>query len=222
MSSGYQTERSSCSISAGVAGCGFAWLPARWAAASATAGRSSSGTPRSRRRVTPPSRASSSTRAAGIRTADRLAEAADGFRRVARVEAERGRQADPVQRPVREPVAAADGLRHRVREREHRAAERGATVTRAAEQLRPRFEIRGRVDDAGSHSEISRAPASASSSAAGLWPCAYSASAQWASAFSAVPTVVSRGRSSVSCGVVDDPGRPRARAAAAHPPLGIS
>ena len=43
--------RSSSSISAAVAGRGFAWLPARPAAASASSGRSASGTPSSRSRV---------------------------------------------------------------------------------------------------------------------------------------------------------------------------
>src|SRR5581483_264306 len=60
----HQTDRSSSSISFGVAGCGFAWLPPRCAADAASSGRSLSGTPSSRRRVMPPSAVSSSTRAA--------------------------------------------------------------------------------------------------------------------------------------------------------------
>src|SRR5215211_6179830 len=51
------------------------------------------------------------------------------------VEAERRRQAERVQRTVREAVAAADRLRHRVAEREARARERLARLRRAAEEL---------------------------------------------------------------------------------------
>ena len=65
-----------------------------------------------------------------------------------RVPAQRRRQADPVQRPVRQAVAAADRLRHRVREGEARAAERSAAVARTAQQLRARLEVARRLDDA--------------------------------------------------------------------------
>ena len=68
--------------------------------------RSPSGTPKSRSRSKPPSRASSSTRSTGT------AVIASGT--TVGVEAHRRRQAERVHRAVRQAVAAADGLRHRV------------------------------------------------------------------------------------------------------------
>ena len=49
---------------------------------------------------------------------------------------------------MREPVASADGLRHRVAEREHRAAERGAAVARAPQELGARVAVVRALDDA--------------------------------------------------------------------------
>ena len=49
---------------------------------------------------------------------------------------------------MRQPVAPADRLGHRVREREHRARERGAAVAGAAEQLGARLELLWSSDDA--------------------------------------------------------------------------
>src|SRR5919106_5605860 len=60
-SNAYHTLRRRSAISAGEAGRGFAFAPARPEAASATSGSSGSGTPRSRRRSKPARRASSST-----------------------------------------------------------------------------------------------------------------------------------------------------------------
>ena len=79
--------------------------------------------------------------ACGRVAADRLAERAHRDRRVARVVAERRRQEDAVQRPVRQAVLAADRLRHRVREREHRAGKRLAAKARAAKELGARVAV---------------------------------------------------------------------------------
>ena len=75
----YSTERSSCSISSGLAGFGFARLPPRPAAAAASAGRSSSGTPSSRQAGRAGERGQLlDARGRIVRRADRLAEAAHG------------------------------------------------------------------------------------------------------------------------------------------------
>src|SRR4051794_13284980 len=52
----------------------------------------------------------------GVAGADRLAEANDGLRDGERVEAQRGREAERVHRPVGEAVAPSERLSHRVRE----------------------------------------------------------------------------------------------------------
>src|SRR5438105_7010216 len=62
------------------------------------------------------------------------------------VEAESGGEADRVQRPVRESIAAAERLRHRVPKREHRAAESLPRLARTAEEPCPRPEIAGLGD----------------------------------------------------------------------------
>ena len=49
---------------------------------------------------------------------------------------------------MRDPVAAAESLRHRVAEREHRPAERHPGMHRALEQTRPLVEIARLLDDA--------------------------------------------------------------------------
>ena len=72
---------------------------------------------------------------------DRLAEACDlgGGDRL--VEAQRRRQADRVEGAVRDPVAAAERLRHRVAEAEPRAPQRGPGVHGALEQLAARLDV---------------------------------------------------------------------------------
>ena len=127
-----RSSAASCSTSAGVTGRGFALAPGRSATASATSAGASSGMPRSRRRSKPPRRASSSTRAGRVVASDRGAEARDRLAGDRLVEAKRGRQRERVQRPVRDPVAAAEPLCERVPEREHRAAQRGTGVARSS------------------------------------------------------------------------------------------
>ena len=147
-----------------VAGRGFARAAGRSAARAATSASSSSGMPRSRRRSKPPSRASSSTRAAGIGDAERSAEGGDRVRHGRLVEAKRRGEAEGVHRAVREAVASAERLRHRVREEEPALGERHARVHGALEQPRTRVEVAPVVgDDAGATSRSARAPIDASS-----------------------------------------------------------
>ena len=102
--------------------------------------------PRSRRRSKPPSRASSSTRAAGSSVPERRPEPRDRLARRGLVEAERRRQRQRVQSAVRRAVAAAERLRERVAEREHRAAEGSAGVAGAAKELLARLGVPGLLD----------------------------------------------------------------------------
>ena len=77
------------------------------------------------------------------------AEAGDRLAGDRLVEPERRRQRQRVQRAVRRAVAAAERLGECVAEREHRAAERGAGMTGALEELRACLRVVGPPDHAG-------------------------------------------------------------------------
>ena len=134
---GYQTERSSSATSAGVASRGFILA---------------AGTHDDRlgdvvqlvlgdAEIAQPLEAAEPGELLGARDrivrAHRLAEALDRLRGDRLVEAQRGRKAERVRRAVRDPVAAAERLRHRVGEPHPRAGERRAGVHRALEELLP-------------------------------------------------------------------------------------
>ena len=110
---------------------------------------SSSGTSKSARHSKPPSRASSSTFAAGSSSAPIAApKRATASGRDRRVEAERGRQRERVHRPVREAERAAERLRHRVPEREPGERERLAGGGRTAKEPGARLTVVRRLDHA--------------------------------------------------------------------------
>ena len=119
-------------------------------------------------------------------------------------------------------VSAADCLRQRVREREAGAAERGAAMARAAEQLRASIEVAGCVDDA-------REPLADQLRAGERVLVRVLVVSSDVQRFGAVRERV-HGRADCrlarqverELGVVDDPGRMRTGAAAAHLPLGIA
>ena len=194
----HQMERSSASISSGVAGRGFAWFPARAAAAAATCGRSSAGTPKSRSRSKPARRASArlpSTASAPIASPKRATSVGHELA----VEGERGRQAEGVHRAVRRCRSARRGpAPSRARGRGRRGPSARPGVGGAAQQLlagRPGpVERRARAEGGR---DQRRTADSAAASPSGLRPLTYRASAQWASAFSAVPPDSGSGRSSV-------------------------
>ena len=200
---GYQTLSSSFRISSGGAGRGLPFAAGRTAVASASSGRSSCGTCVLAQTLGARQRG----QLLGARdrvAAHRLAEARDGVGRHLEVEAQRGRQADRVHRPVREPVAAAERLRHRVRRRPSppRSAEPACVAPSSSSRRASRS--RPSSSTARQRPRDQRGAGQRVGSSSGVAPATYSASAQCASAFSAVPPVCSRGRSSVSSGLVDD------------------
>ena len=163
---------SSATISSGVAGRGFAWLPAapRPPRRRPAAGRPS-GTPKSRSRSKPPRRASArvrSTASPPIASPKRATSA--GHERA--VELERGRQAERVHRAVRQAVGAAERLRHRVGEREaRRGRARGRRARRRAAAPRAPRGRAGAASTRGSAAAISAAPGERLLVALGVRPC---------------------------------------------------
>ena len=124
--------------------------------------------------------------------AHRLAEALDLCGGGVPVEAKRRRQADRVRRAVRRSRSGRLRLGHRVPEPEARAGQRRARVHRSLEQRPLRLWVVTVREDERKVGEMSAAPARACSSASWFLPSTYSASAQWASAFSAVPPELTR------------------------------
>ena len=131
----------------GVTGRGFAFAPGRPAAASATSAARPRGcrgraAARSRRAARAPRRARPDRRVPSASPKRAIASAGDR-----RVEAERRRQRQRVHRPVRRAVAAAERLRDRVAEREHRAPSAAPAWQAPRSSSVARLEVAGPLDD---------------------------------------------------------------------------
>ena len=136
-------------------------------------GRSSSGTPKSRRPLEAAEQRELPRRARPRRRRSPSPKRATAVRHERAVELERRRQAERVHRAVRQrrsvpPSACAIACA----EREPGERERVAGVRRAAQELLARVAVvRRRRARAAAHRAISGAPASACSSPSALWPC---------------------------------------------------
>ena len=105
-------------MSSAEAGRGFARAPGRSAVSAATLGSSPSGTPKSRRRSKPPSRASSSTFAGASSLRAHRPKRATRFRHDRSLKRSAGARQIAFIAPCESAVAAAERLRHRVRQEE--------------------------------------------------------------------------------------------------------